>query len=118
MVIIKCPLCGADKFKSVFRDFGYDRREYSVVRCEVCAFCYTNPQPSNEELSEIYSSYYGGSKEIDVTREALAFRKPVFEEVCSLIEPFRKDGSKLLDIGCGNGDFIFLAREKGWNVSG
>src|SRR5690349_6293899 len=101
MLTVKCPLCGHDQYKSVFKDFGYDKRDHTIVRCLECGFCYTNPQPSDDELNQIYKTYYGTQDETEKTKEALRFRKSVFEETCQLIGPAKK--KTLLDVGCGNG---------------
>ncbi len=40
-----------------------------------------------------------------------------YEEWLDMFEPFRKTGN-ILDIGCGYGFFLEVAKEKGWNVFG
>ncbi|HHT9133008.1 MAG TPA: class I SAM-dependent methyltransferase, partial [Candidatus Tripitaka californicus] len=44
-------------------------------------------------------------------------RYPLFEKVLSRIESTIPDG-KLLDVGCGKGYFLDLARKRGWQVVG
>ena len=118
METVVCPLCSDRNFKILFRDFGYDHREYSIVCCSSCSFSYLNPQPTALELEKIYETYYGETSESQETERHLHFRRPVFEELVSFINSRRGSDSTLVDIGCGNGDFISIAREHGWNVSG
>jgi 2-polyprenyl-3-methyl-5-hydroxy-6-metoxy-1,4-benzoquinol methylase len=124
MTNVACPLCTGKKSAPIFHDFGYDQNEYDIVRCSSCAFWYLNPQPSDQELEKIYASYYG------TVESHLDFRKTVFEDLISFLEPRRKNFSEsdisptvksaptLVDIGCGNGDFIHLAQKHGWSVGG
>jgi 2-polyprenyl-3-methyl-5-hydroxy-6-metoxy-1,4-benzoquinol methylase len=118
MQTLACPICGESGHQFVFRDTGYDKKSYSIVRCDSCAFMYVNPQPSDEALARIYGDYYGSEKDTARTEQALEFRRPVFEEIMSIIGPAPQGGGRLLDIGCGNGDFLVKARERGWTVSG
>jgi 2-polyprenyl-3-methyl-5-hydroxy-6-metoxy-1,4-benzoquinol methylase len=69
-------------------------------------------------LAGIYSNYYGDEGDSRQTALQLSYRLPVFENLCDLLEPQKKANAQLLDIGCGNGDFIWLAQMRGWNVRG
>jgi SAM-dependent methyltransferase len=118
MISVPCPLCGSKLSHEIFQDRGYDKRDYSIAECDECGFKFLNPQPNEDELGAIYAGYYGsGGSE---TAGHLLFRKPVFDQVCATLEPYRLKSSrpKVLDIGCGNGEFLTKARDRGWQVAG
>jgi 2-polyprenyl-3-methyl-5-hydroxy-6-metoxy-1,4-benzoquinol methylase len=113
-----CPFCESTKSEVSFRDHGYDKRDYAIVKCKDCEFKFISPLPDNTYLAEIYASYYGKGQEFKETAKQLAYRLPVFESLCDMIEKKKNKTSTLLDIGCGNGDFIWLAQKRGWDVRG
>jgi 2-polyprenyl-3-methyl-5-hydroxy-6-metoxy-1,4-benzoquinol methylase len=77
-----------------------------------------DPQPTWEELAEFYTSSYGaydpsygvGEDESAVVEKALETRK--FRQVT--IQP----GMRVLDVGCGGGSFLRIARRMGAIVKG
>jgi 2-polyprenyl-3-methyl-5-hydroxy-6-metoxy-1,4-benzoquinol methylase len=113
-----CPFCESTKAQVSFRDHGYDKKDYAILKCKECGFQYINPLPNDEYLGELYSQYYGSALNQRQMATQLTYRLPVFEALCDLVEDKKIAGSRLLDIGCGNGDFIWLAQKRGWNVSG
>jgi SAM-dependent methyltransferase len=81
-----------------------------LVRCSQCDLVYVGRLPSDDELSEYYAAY----PETGVLSELTGRR---FAELLDRFEPFRQTG-RLLDVGCGDGDFLDAARKRGWTVSG
>ncbi|MFO7603003.1 MAG: class I SAM-dependent methyltransferase, partial [Gammaproteobacteria bacterium] len=74
-----------------------------------------NPVYSNEYLNQYYAEYYTGgetSADIDAGQQRTNLIK------LRAIEKFIKQPGRVLDFGCGNGNFIRTAQEKGWQVTG
>lgn len=74
-------------------------------------------------LSNGYYNYHHGTKREPSIRLGAwlllfypKFRKQVSAQFRYLQKP--KPGQKLLDVGCGNGDYLVLASETGWKVKG
>lgn len=82
------------------------------MRCLACGLFYRHPPPA-EVLRRHYETIY----EDDSTSERIdERRRAVFT---SFLEEFRPFGrGRLLDIGSGSGEFLTLARERGWSVEG
>lgn len=82
------------------------------MRCLVCGLYYRNPPPA-EVLRRHYDTIYEDDSTSDYIDER---RRALF---ASFLEDFPPCGSgRLLDIGCGSGEFLTLARERGWSVEG
>jgi len=108
--LIGCPLRSGMRFRFVLNDSGAQ-----VVKCTACRFIYVNPQPTEQELDRLYREYYGD--EGHDLAHSLCFRRPVFEHGVKTLNHLAR-GGKLLDIGCGTGDFLVRAREAGWDATG
>ncbi|SEP83216.1 Methyltransferase domain-containing protein [Hyunsoonleella jejuensis] len=112
------------------KDHSVSGEEFQLIENSECGFLETTPQPSKEKLPEYYESE-------DYISHTDA-RRNVFEKVYHIVrsislkkklglintyllrEPQHKNSEekKLLDIGCGTGDFLQTALENNWLVTG
>ena len=103
-----CNLCGKNDYKILEEDKG----PFKIVRCNYCSSVYVTPLPPKEFIEEYYSlNYY-----IELEQQLPKTLK-VWQERLKLVESFQKKGI-LLDVGCGIGSFLSLARNNGWEVYG
>lgn len=85
-----------------------------MVRCNGCGLAYMNPSCTIEEEKDFYAHDYCKVAE---ERHWHENRSPYFEQAFQHIETsFQTD--KLLDVGCGKGYFLEMARKRGWKVYG
>jgi len=116
---IPCNLCGA---ASVGVLSLRDRRGayLSTVICKKCGLIWSDPRPDDETIKNFYSKGYRREykgitipKKMHVYRDAReAVRRYRFFE--GLIEK----GDRLLDIGAGNGVFVYCLRRLGHDAQG
>jgi 2-polyprenyl-3-methyl-5-hydroxy-6-metoxy-1,4-benzoquinol methylase len=118
-----CPICGNQSFKSYMecKDFTVSRETFAVVSCESCGFRFTNPRPESEKLgryyvSEDYVSHSNSSKGI-INWVYQKVRKITLRRKLCLIESFYSKG-RILDIGCGTGEFLNECKLAGWDPIG
>lgn len=107
---VPCPLCGARDVEQRFVKQGL-----RVVRCPGCGLVYVNPQPSPDALARLYNAQVISDTDYYVRHaraDAASFRTRL-----ALIERHRRPG-RLLDVGCGAGTLLSLARERGWTARG
>jgi glycosyltransferase involved in cell wall biosynthesis/protein-L-isoaspartate O-methyltransferase len=110
-----CHVCGGGR---VF--YLFTTSDYRVVRCDDCGLVFLNPQPSDSELMRIYGADYFLGSEHDAGRRAVSEIKQATARLY-LSEIRRYHGAapgRLLEIGCGTGDFLALAADAGWQVTG
>jgi len=105
---------------------------FEIKRCKRCRLRWLYPMPDEEEYKLFYSTKYFTDKKIldapewmnyfDVPEiyedKAAKVRLIEFEERLNRLDKFFKNQGSLLDIGIATGEFMSMANERGWNVSG
>jgi len=122
-----CPGCGRNDFEVVFEsnlgdsDFVgaaetiymlWGERRGRHVRCRNCDLIYVNPIENRSSIGEAYSQMK--------TADAAIIRESRLRATKSQAELVKKhkDGAYLLDIGCGEGFFLFSASKLGYTARG
>ena len=107
---VGCP-CGANE--PLGEAFQTSTRRY--VRCPVCDLVFLEPRPTRETLEGYFQEDYDGDYgEVEASDD----RQPVFQSVVRHLSLYRSPPGTLLDIGCGDGEFLALCRDAGWSCSG
>lgn len=118
----RCDLCGGAYHDLMFvgrdRLFGI-KGEFPLVRCQDCGLIYICPRPSFEEMARFYPQ-----DDYDLYQKAAGLKDRSMEELERLlgprkgkIEAYKRPG-RLLDIGFGDGSFLYFMKEGGWDVTG
>jgi len=118
-----CPNCNSREKKHLYRvpDRHYGIKGlYDFSTCLNCSLLFLDPMPNDEELMSFYpeESYYSYHVNYDPEvkwKEVL--RKLLFLNSKTKDPVFKRPGA-MLDIGCGNGWFIYKMKNLGWNVKG
>jgi 2-polyprenyl-3-methyl-5-hydroxy-6-metoxy-1,4-benzoquinol methylase len=112
----RCPVCGeSDRIA-----FTFERNGNAIHACKRCRLEFSFPQPTDETLSSIYSGdYFLGSKDgQSLTRQELLKRATARLYLDALMPFVRQQRPRLLEVGCGSGDFLIEARSRGFEVEG
>jgi 2-polyprenyl-3-methyl-5-hydroxy-6-metoxy-1,4-benzoquinol methylase len=111
-MIHACNVCG-DKLEFYIRTAKdtLTRDSFSVARCIRCGLGHTLPRP--DDMGRYYVSPYYGNRH-GVTLNHCMKRRLKFVS-CALGGNM---GGNLLDIGCGDGSFLLMAKKHGWKVTG
>jgi len=110
-----CHVCGSVRFYYLL-----STADYRMVRCDDCGLLFLNPQPSDEELARIYTANYFLASDNDAAGRAISEIKLATAGMY-LSEIRRYHGpetGRLLEIGCGRGNFLEQAENSGWQVTG
>jgi SAM-dependent methyltransferase len=112
-----CLICSS---KKIHYDFSIEK--FRVEECSDCGIMRLNPQPSDQELAKIYSENYFLTSDDDAEGQShvSALKSSTAERYLNLLENYAGAPLKgtLLEIGCGYGDFLAKAAEKGLTVTG
>lgn len=120
---IKCPFCESEKTHLYLKlkDYFLTQEDFQIQECENCNLLFTMPRPDSAEIGKYYKSddylshnehkkglvpwLYKRVKRVNIRNK--------YEMACKgLTNP------KLLDFGCGIGDFLLYAKRKGCDITG
>lgn len=120
-----CPVCASRRFRFlptpghwIGREvFGPLEGKIRLAYCQDCSLCFVNPRPTLETLERFYQGdNYSCHQPAELGSDASARRDYLVKLLTPLVTPGRHP--KLLDYGCGAGDFVITARKAGWDATG
>jgi SAM-dependent methyltransferase len=88
--------------------------------CRVCGLVWTNPRPADADVD----AYYASSYRLDYARQRVPTRRKILRGLLGSEERRRAfatdlpQGTRVLDVGCGAGEFVYLLRRHGLDASG
>lgn len=107
-----CPVCESDRI-NIFYDYGH----YTLLNCRACDLVFRDKLNSvnvYDLVAEVYNPAWIAMRE--------EWQQNTFLELAAfgalLLRIFAPDKGDLLEIGPGTGEFLYLARATGWNVTG
>jgi SAM-dependent methyltransferase len=111
-----CDSVDAQVLYTAIDRFSHPEAGFPLVKCRNCGLVYVNPRPRIEEIAAFYpDAYY----DTEVFRESLPDSVAHSSEVRRLADIGRfANKGRILDVGCGAGQFLAAAREAGWQASG
>ncbi|MFC7666664.1 class I SAM-dependent methyltransferase [Hymenobacter humi] len=119
-----CPVCGKTEFRNklVVEDRTVSHESFAIVQCAGCSFQFTNPRPDEADIgryyeSDDYVSHNSGAAGL-VNRAYKVARFFTMRRKVGLLTKFAPRRGKLLDYGCGTGNFLAAAKSAGWDVAG
>lgn len=109
---IDCPICERNETVPLF-----NKDSLSVVVCKQCRLRYVNPRVSHQTLETGYvEAYYPPDKVERIRTDSMEWLQ-MAERLAELEKQCQGKG-QLLDVGCGIGTFLHLAREQDWETYG
>src|SRR6516165_6161137 len=111
--IEECPACLGRELRLV-RAAAWGPCD--LVACRACRTEFLSPQPSDQRLSEIYSSEYYTAWDFEDSAVVDEMKRATFAPMLAACEP--GPGQSLLDLGCATGSFLAEASRCGVSTYG
>ncbi len=121
--LAKCPICRSSSlsFSTSLTDHSITREQFDLTDCRSCGLRITNPRPSIEALAKYYDdpSYISHSNTSVTLQDKLyqLVRRWALTKKYRLLKP-RQPNGRVLDIGCGTGEFLAYLMGRGYQVTG
>ena len=121
--IYSCPVCGKTGFEPFLhsKDHFLTGEKFDILQCKDCGFRMTSPVPDPNTIGKYYESKeYISHDTGDKNLMNLVYKTARFftlRSKCRLVKTY-SSGKKLLDIGCGTGEFLNFCHKKGFQCSG
>ena len=118
----RCPVCRGDRARLRYRITGF-----RIYTCRDCDLVYLWPQIDDDTMRALFAQLYsGGGSSLPELEGYYAYTRldapdnplvHTYETWLDALERERPPG-RLLDIGCGTGLFLAVARRRGWEPYG
>lgn len=106
----------------VVKDHAITQESFTICRCEKCSLWFTNPRPDKKHIHKYYESenYISHKEKTEGITDILykLIRKITIRNKVKWINDKSSKKGKLLDFGCGTGNFLKAAKNDGWSAFG
>ena len=122
-MLIECPLCGSKNADLHLRlkDYFLSKEDFEIYQCQSCGLLYTWPHFNDDDIKK----YYNSDNYLSYNDNGKGMIPYIYNAVkrVNIASKFRiatdgTQGRRLLDFGCGVGDFLCFAQRRGYDVMG
>ncbi len=115
----ECKVCGNTEIRIVANK-GRHYQDLTTAICTNCGLVHSHPIPSEDELKEYYREQYRSDYKSAFkpkNKHILRYTQNALERL-NRLKNFTENNVKLLDIGSGSGEFLYVAKKQGFDVTG
>lgn len=105
--VYPCRFCGKKESRQLYPVQDIFGNSFHINQCNHCKTYFLTPPPDEKILNQAYDSSYYGEKE-EKFNPILEFGLDIFRKIrAKRLTKYLNDGASVLDIGCGNGRFLY-----------
>ena len=122
-MLTECPLCGSNEadLHLKLKDYFLTKENFEIYQCRCCGLLYTWPHLDDIAIDR----YYNSDNYLSYNENKKGLIPFLYNSVkrVNMAKKFRiaiegTQGKRLLDFGCGVGDFLCFAQRQGYEVMG
>lgn len=116
-VLKNCPICKSKNFINFYKckDYILSKEVFNIVKCNECNFLFTNPRPDEKNIKKYYKSddyiSHSRTKKGIINKLYHIVRKITLKQKYKIVREYVNNG-KLLDFGCGTGEFLNYCKRR------
>lgn len=120
----KCPWCDSDNNHQFLKlkDYFLTQEDFEILECNDCKLLFTTPCPAPDKIGDYYKSEeylsHNDEKKSLFARIYNIVKKTNIKNKFNIAVGNKQSAVRILDIGCGVGDFLNYAKEKGCKITG
>jgi len=114
----RCMLCNSKSYSILIDNLYAMGKSHKIAKCSKCGLVFLFPKPLEKELNKLYSKKYYESKSGFPLVEKFYTRLVRNLKVQAINTNIIKENARVLDIGCGTGDFLACFKRKGHKCYG
>lgn len=115
-IIHKCVLCGAscNDYLSPELANPSDIYAFNYVECPACHIAFLSPMPQGEQLA----AHYKSTPRAEGHDNPESYKISPARKRALAATGLSKNGTKILDYGCGKGETVYCLMKDGWDITG
>ena len=119
----KCPFCESEntKLHLKLKDYFLSQEDFEIYSCDNCKLLFTTPRPDKSVIGK----YYKSEDYLSHNEHKKGLVPWIYNQVKKVnirnkyrIAVGNRTNPYILDFGCGVGDFLHYAQQKGCNITG
>jgi 2-polyprenyl-3-methyl-5-hydroxy-6-metoxy-1,4-benzoquinol methylase len=114
-----CPLCNRKEFRIKY-SVNLDKKlknmsKFKIFKCHRCKLVFSSLLDYPDQIDSSYEEEYFSKYDTSLKKNP---KIQTFKQALNILDNIKAKKGKILDFGCEEGNFLVLAKQRGWDVFG